>query len=243
MDMEALSTLVGRPENRSLGQQVADDAITLVRDNGKVLPLKPSGTATPSLPYQREEVHNQVVAVVFTDDVRTEAGRTLERQIRTRVADANVVYVDSSIAAAKSDEVLTAVDQAKAVVVAVYLIPTAGKTVRGSNGLTNSVALSDGNGVLLQKILDHAAQKTIVLAMGNPYLAQDFPAIQNYLCTFSNASVSEVSAAKALFGEIAIRGRLPVTIPNIARRGAGIDLPAQVARGGTQHASSQDSGR
>ena len=242
VDMEALSTLVGRPENRILGQQIADDAITLVRDNAKVLPLKPSGTATPSLPYQREEVHNRVVTVMFTDDVRMEAGRTLEHQIRARVADANVVYVDSSIAAAKTDEVLTAVDQAKAVVVAVYLIPTAGKTVRVSNGLTNSVALADENGVLLQKILDHAAQKTIVLAMGNPYLAQDFPAIQNYLCTFSNAAVSEVSAAKALFGEIAIRGRLPVTIPNVARRGAGIELPAQIAQGGGQHAYSQSAG-
>ena len=42
--------------------------------------------------------------------------------------------------------------------------------------------------------------------MGNPYVAQDFLTIQNYLCTFSNASVSETSAVKALFGEIAIHG-------------------------------------
>jgi beta-N-acetylhexosaminidase len=31
-----------------------------------------------------------------------------------------------------------------------------------------------------------------------------------------------MSAAKALFGEIEIHGHLPVTIPNIAPRGAGI---------------------
>ena len=81
-----------------------------------------------------------------------------------------------------------------------------------------------------------------MLAMGNPYLAQDFPEVQNYLCTFSNAAVSEVSAVKALFGETAIRGRLPVTIPNIAQRGAGIERPAEVAEGGA-HAHSQDSGQ
>jgi len=96
--------------------------------------------------------------------------------------------------------------------------------------------LSDTSGVLLQKVLDHAAAKTVVLAMGNPYLAQDFPAVQNYLCAFSNATVSEVSAVKALFGEIAIRGHLPVTIPNIAQRGAGIERPAQTASGGFRHA-------
>ncbi|MGH9546363.1 MAG: hypothetical protein ACRD23_14240, partial [Terriglobales bacterium] len=88
---------------------------------------------------------------------------------------------------------------------------------------------------LLQAILDRAAAKTAVLAMGNPYLAQDFPTIQNYLCTFSNAGVSEISAVKALFGEIAIRGHLPVSIPNIAQRGAGIERPAQIAEEGSQH--------
>jgi beta-N-acetylhexosaminidase len=67
--------------------------------------------------------------------------------------------------------------------------------------------------------------------MGNPYLAQEFPAVENYICTFSNASVSEVSAAKAIFGEIPIRGRLPVTIPNVAQRGAGLDRPPLAANG------------
>ena len=125
-----------------------------------------------------------------------------------------------------TDDVLKAVDHARAVIAAVYEVPVAGKVMKGANGGTNSVGLSEASGALLQKILDHAAERTAVLAMGNPYLGQDFPAVQNYLCTFSNAGVSEISAAKALFGEIAIRGHLPVSIPNIAQRGAGIERPA-----------------
>ncbi len=90
----------------------------------------------------------------------------------------------------------------------------------------SSVTSTEPTGALLQQILDHAASKTMVVALGNPYLAKDFPNIQNYLCTFSTASVSEVSAVKALFGEIPIQGHLPVTIPNVAQRGQGIrDLP------------------
>jgi beta-N-acetylhexosaminidase len=244
VNVEALSTLIGKPENLALGQQVADDAITLVRDNGKLLPLKHSGTVQSGLPYQRvDEVSNRVVTVVFSEDVRTEAGRTLERQIHARVPDANVIYVDPRIAAALSDDVLRAVDDAQAVIAAVYVVPTAGRAIKTDGGLKNSVSLADASGSLVQKILDHAAEKTVVLAMGNPYLAQDFPAIQNYVCAFSNAAVSEVSAVKALFGEIAIRGRLPVTIPNIAQRGAGIERPPQVAHGGSQHAYSQPATR
>ncbi len=244
VNIEAVSTLVGKPANVALGQQIADDSVALVRDNGKLLPLKSSGTSKPALPYQAvEEVRDTTVAVVFSDDMRTEAGRKLERQIRDRVPDADVIYVDPRIAAAMSDDVLKAVDHARAVIAAVYEVPVPGKVMKGTNGATNSVGLSDASGALLQKILDHAAERTVMLAMGNPYLAQDFPAVQNYLCTFSNAGVSEISAAKALFGEIAIRGHLPVSIPNIAQRGAGIERPAEVVQGGPRHADSKAIGQ
>lgn len=244
VNLEALEETVDKPENLALGQQISDDAVTLVRDNGKLLPFNSSGTTSAALPYQSvEEIRNNTVAVIFSEDVRLDVGRTLERQLRSRVPDAEVMYVDSRIAGAMSDEVLKAVDQAQTVIAAVYVVPTAGRAVPGPNGLVNTVSIADANAVLLQKILDRAATKTVLLAMGNPYLAQDFPAVQNYLCTFSNATVSEVSAVKALFGEIAIHGRLPVTIPNIAQRGAGIDRPVRAAQGGSHHADSQSAGQ
>ena len=232
VDINLLSSLVGKPENLALGQQIADDAITLVRDNGKLLPLTRQGTIQSGLPYTTvEDTRNSVVVVILSEDVRTDAGRTLERQIRERVHDAHIIYADPRIADAMSVEVLQAVDQAKAVVAAVYVVPTAGRAVKAQNGLTNSVALSDASGKLLQQILDHAPERTAVLAMGNPYLAQDFPAVQNYICAFSNAGISEISVVKALFGEIPFHGRLPVSIPDIAARGAGKDQPDHMASG------------
>jgi beta-N-acetylhexosaminidase len=232
VDLNAISTSVGKPASLAFGQQVADAAVTLVRDNGKVLPLKSSlksqGTAKAGLPYTtQEETHNQTVAVLFSDDVRTDSGRAFGREFRARVPDAHVIYVDPRIAAGMSDEVLKAVDEAKNVIAAVYVVPTAGK-------VGNTVAMPDATGALLQQLLDHAAQRTAVIAMGNPYLAADFPKIENYMCTFSNATVSEVAAVKALFGEITIRGHLPVSIPNVAQRGAGIERP--IANGGSEHA-------
>src|SRR6202049_1059998 len=230
VDLDAVATAVGKPENIAFGQQVAESAITLVRDGGKVLPLKSKGTAKTGLPYMTtEETHNQVVAVLFSDDVRTDSGRAFGREFRARIPDAHVIYVDPRIAAGMSDEVLKAVDEAQTVVAAVYAIPTAGK-------VGNSMVMTDATGTLLQQLLDHAAEKTAVVAMGNPYLASDFPKIENYMCTFSNATVSEVGAIKALFGEIPVHGHLPVTIPNVAQRGAGLERPARVAEGGFPHA-------
>jgi len=236
VDISALDTAVGRPENIAAGQKMADDSITLVRQNESFLPLagpqpnassKKPGTAVAVLPYQTvEEVRNHLLVVVFTDDVRLDAGRVLERQIKMRVPDANVIYTDPQLSGVLADNILHAAAEADKVVVAVYASPTAGKMIaKADGGVQNSVSLPEEGANLLRQILKTGAAKTMVMAMGNPYLAKDFPEVQNYLCTFSNAQVSESSAVKALFGEIEIHGHLPVTIPGIAARGDGIVLP------------------
>ena len=153
-DLDQLTTLVGKPENIVKGQEAADDAVTLVRDNGKLLPLKRVGTPVGGLPYTRvEEVHNHLVVTILAEDVRTETGRTLERQIKARVPDAHVFYLDPRIAGAMSNDVLTAVDGAETVIAAAYVIPTAGRANTVNGVLQNTVSLTDANGALLQQIL------------------------------------------------------------------------------------------
>ena len=236
VDLNLLANEVGKPENLAAGQRIAEGAITLVRDNGNVLPLSPtvSGTSAPALPYQSlTEARNRFVAVIISDDLRGESGRTLERQILSRVPDARIFYVDPRSAQGMKGPIAEAVGAAEHVVAALYVIPTAGKAIRSASGLKNTVALDDATGSLLNTILERAASRTVVLAMGNPYVIGDFPTIQNYVCAFSNATVSETAAVKALFGEIPINGHLPVTIPGIAARGEGLERPVRRALGGS----------
>ena len=237
VDLSALDSTVGQPEHIATGQKMADDAITLVRQNGAVLPLKEAGTIAGGLPYQAiTEVRNHLLVIVFTDDVRLDAGRMLERQIKARVPDANVIYTDPRLAGMMSASILGAAQEADKIVVAVYSAPTAGKMVRVNGGAQNSVSLADDSANLLQQLLKMGAAKTIVLAMGNPYVAKDFPEVQNYACAFSTAPVSEISAVKALFHEIEFHGHLPVTIPGVASRGTGIVAPIK-GPGGSSNAN------
>ena len=234
VDPEAVGQLVADPRNVAEGQRISDAAVTLVRDNGKVLPLAYNrpGTIPGASPYtQIEKTTDDTVVVVFTDDLRSELGHPFAADIRLRVRDAHIMYVDSDVAKAVTDPVLAAVRQAKKVIVPVYSFPVAGRVIQGPNGPMNSVALPEASATLLHQILGAAGEKTAVLAMGNPYVASDFPEVQTYLCTFSFAPVSELSAVKALFGEIPIGGHLPVNIPEIAERGQGISRP-QILRGG-----------
>jgi beta-N-acetylhexosaminidase len=233
VDPEAVGGLVAQPQNVAKGQQIADAAVTLVRDNGTVLPLeyRRAGTIGGASPYTEvAKTTDRTVVVIFTDDLRSDMGWALARNIKIRVNDANIMFVESATAKAMTDQVMTAVQQAEKVVVPVYSFPVAGRVIQGPNGPTNSVALPEASANLLHQILAAAGQKTAVLAMGNPYVASDFPEVQTYLCTFSFAPVSESSAVKALFGEIPIGGHLPVNIPEIAQRGDGISRP-QILKG------------
>jgi beta-N-acetylhexosaminidase len=232
VDINKLSSVISSPENLAIAQQIADSAVTLVRDNGHMLPLR-SQRASASAPaygvVQKEG--SKLLCIIFTDDVRSDNGRQLQRELRARVPDARIIFVDPRIAAGSSPEIQSALNSAENVLAAIYLIPVPGRAVRteGATGV-NTISVPDATAALLQSILQAKREKTVVVSFGSPYFLSDFPQIENYVCAYSNALTSEVGAIKALFGEIPFRGRLPVTIPGIAQRGAGTDQLGQTVR-------------
>jgi beta-N-acetylhexosaminidase len=237
VDINAVSQVIAKPESLLAAQKVADSSVTLVRNNKQVLPLQRvrPGTVPASAAYHPAgDPGRWDVLLIFSDDSRTESGRALEQQVRRRIPNVRVIYIDTRSAAGLTAPVLDAVKKADKVIVAVYEVPVAGKMVAETPGDGNTVAVQSAPAQLLRQVLQVAAEKTVVAALGSPYIIAQFPEIQTYLCTYSNMKVSEVSAVKALFGEIAISGRLPVTIPNITERGAGLDSPAQRLNGGSQ---------
>ena len=237
VDINAVNQVVAKPESLLTAQKVADSAVTLVRDNKQVLPLQRSrpGTNQPPAAYHpAEDARDRVLVLIFTDDSRSDMGRLLDEQVRRRIPDARVIYVDIRTAVGMTESVMSAVEKAQKVIVAIYEVPVAAKIVAGTPGDGNSVAVPSSSAELLHEVLQAAAGKTAVVAMGSPYVVSQFPEIQTYLCTFSNMHVSEISAVRAMFGEIPMTGHMPVTIPNIALRGAGLNSPAQRLSGGSE---------
>ena len=217
VDVDAIPRVVGNPRNVAIGQRISDDSITLVRDKDKLLPL--TARAIPvSLHPGTTPIPRSLLVVILCDNVRAADGRILEREVRARRTDAKVIFVDPRVEPGRSAQVLRAVDRTADVIVAAYIVPSAARSMRVGRKSSHPASLPDSTSALLEQILRRADERTLVLAMGSPYLADDFPTIQNYICTFSNASVSEISAAKALFGEIPLRGHLPVNLSDSTLR-------------------------
>ena len=56
-------------------------------------------------------------------------------------------------------------------------------------------------------------KNVIAISFGSPYLLREIPSVQNYVCAYGIQPPLQVAVAQALFGEILMTGRLPVTIP------------------------------
>jgi beta-N-acetylhexosaminidase len=219
---------VARPENVAIAQSVADRAVTLVVDGGKLIPLQAQAPATPAQPARPA---SHIVAVIFSDRPRgSDGGRAFANELRKRAPGATVFLVDPSNSDYIFANVLAAVRDAGSVIAVAESVPNARRTTEGRAG--GSVSLDTGPMQLLTEMVKSAGAKTVVVAFGNPYTGGSISGIQTYVCTYSNTVVSASSLARALFGEIPIHGRLPVSIPNFASRGTGLDRDAIAAQTG-----------
>ena len=135
-------------------------------------------------------------------------GQRMASEFRTRARDAKVTFVDPSLPLAAMNDAVGDPGTCSAVSIAVFL--TGG-------------AMGGDLPAFVQNLID-GPSPTVLIGMGSPYVYANFPKATAFLTTFSPTPPSEVAAVKALFGEIAIGGKMPVTISGLAQPGDGIQM-------------------
>ncbi len=63
-----------------------------------------------------------------------------------------------------------------------------------------------------RRLAEKHAKKTIAISFGSPYLLREIPEVSTYICAYGIQPVLQRAAMRALRGEIAMTGKLPVTI-------------------------------
>jgi beta-N-acetylhexosaminidase len=230
VDVNKVRDLVGRPDDIAFAQQVADAAVTLVKDDSKALQLvaatkKPMGTSQQSSPYDPTGPMPppELFALIAVDDMRSDWGRMFERELRARVPNARIQYVDARTAGLMMEPITQAALDAKAVIVAGFAVPVSGKRVRTAEGVGGATSMQADISEVIGRVMKVAPERTAFVSLGNPYLGAQY-APKTYICTYSNAASAETAAVKALFGELPMRGKLPVSIPGMAQRGTGVEF-------------------
>lgn len=194
------------PEARKIVTEIARRAITLVREGDAVLPLRRDTRVMMLTITDLVETANPLS--VFDEAVR---GRLSTRPFvatldpRSRIEDAQPLLE----AAGKADIVLI------------------GFNIRVRSG-AGTIAVPEAARWLIARL--PAQVKTVGIAFGNPYVLRDVPTIQTYLCAYGFQPVLQTAAARAIFGEAPITGRLPITLPGLHAIGTGIQKAVREVR-------------
>jgi beta-N-acetylhexosaminidase len=225
VDVAEVRRLFANKDTYEFAQEVSDRSVTLVRSNARVLPLIPSkSVAGAGLKPTGPPLASKLVVVSFTDSRYSRLGPEFDRQIMLRRPDARIFhYYNDNIGSDDSTEMTAQVKAADQVVIAAFVTHVPRKSEDGR--IMNTVGLSGANAEFLARIVATNTPNTVVIALGSPYLIANYPKIENYICTYSLASTAEITAVKALFGEIQNTATLPVTLPGVAKRGFSIPWP------------------
>ena len=201
VNLDTIADQVGSPESEERAQQVADRAVTFVKDDKDSLPLRhPESTCLFALPENR----------------RGQQGQKLIEEVKKRAPNITAYWLDPTMSKEDLEQIAVKNGNCSQIVVAAYV------TVSAYRG---NVALA-GNYVDFVNALIAGKAPVTLISLGNPYLVRSFPNVAAYLTTYSPTTTSEEATARALFGEISIGGRLPVSIPGIAKYGDGLQFPA-----------------
>jgi len=229
VDLEQVSKLVGKPQDMEFAQHISDEATTLVRNSGQLLPLRqsdasPRSTGTTGTDSQSK---HRLVAILLGEALTSTDGHEFQKALKSRRPDADVLYFQNRAGNAAGLDALRAAKEADELVIVVYVIHTGVRQFMVNGKLKTAFGPMGPSGRLLDDLLEVVPERTTVIALGSPYLIESFPQIQTYICTYAMATSSEISAVKALFGEIQNHAKLPVTLPGIAPRGFSLPWPTQ----------------
>jgi beta-N-acetylhexosaminidase len=202
VDIDRISERFGRPEFAARAQEIADRGVTLLRDTEHLLPLD----STRPL---------RLLLVALSGDRDSCPAETLALELQPRVDQLTILRADAQFSTVGMLQLPP--PESYDVAIAALFVRVADRK--------GHVGFPEDQRAFVNRLLA-AGKSTVVAAFGSPYLIERFPNAKTWLAIFSTSAVSQRAAARALFGQTAIGGKIPVTVAGTVERGAGLNVPA-----------------
>jgi beta-glucosidase-like glycosyl hydrolase/CubicO group peptidase (beta-lactamase class C family) len=220
-DIDRIGSMVASDAHAALAKDIARKSITLVRNVGGIIPLRPAG---------KQKIG--ILVIGDSEDGRTDVHRPGSQltnepygafflsQFRKRAGAVQNLRISPAFHTSHIDSVIRELKQFDLLLVALYA------KVRSASG---KAELPENLALAAKKLTD-TDNRMVVVSFGNPYILSAFPNAEGALCAYSDAEVMVEASVEALFGEIGMSGKLPVTIPGYAVFGDGVALAQSVIR-------------
>jgi beta-N-acetylhexosaminidase len=208
--LEEIDRIVGSRDVPDLAREIAEHAITLVRDEDKLLPLS----------NLKPETRIFNLAITNGDDrlmIANQSANPFAVTITRSGHKIETVVLDDRSSDVDVQKVLERARTADVVIASLY--------ARVRSGEVRSVGLPDAGARALSALI--ADNKPIIaISFGNPYLLTSFSGLRTYLVAYGDMPSLQQAAARAVLGETDVTGKLPISLPGLYARGTGL----QVAR-------------
>jgi beta-N-acetylhexosaminidase len=186
--------VVGCEEHQELARRVLREAVTLVKNDGAVIPLQ----VTP-------EQHVGVVYLENTIASLAEDDRYAVNPLAQAVSQVHPNTVLVEVANPPSEQDIVRTVQMMAQVEAIII------------GTMN--AHLSPQQLLLVNVLKELQRPLVVVSMRTPYELASFRYIRAHVATYEFSPTAAQVAAEGIFGKRELQGHLPVTIPGVVERG------------------------
>lgn len=215
IDLDEVPARVGGRANLALAEEAAARSITLVKDDLNQVPLTvPADTPLLYLSILDYPSGWQIAA----------PSRKFIPELKKRWPQVTSIELSDHTALPELDMVRAVAPRYGAIVASVF--------VRAASG-SGRLDLSAGLVALLRDLARMAARSGtpfITTFFGNPYTASFAPELPAVLLTYDFYDLPELAAVRAIAGEAAIGGRLPISLPGMFPAGHGMDRPRLGAR-------------
>ncbi len=199
--VDQIDKLVSGAETTILTDEIATKAITLVRNDAGSLPIDRNAKIAVlgiSNGFDGPPTMGSFVNTLRSNGVRFAPAYLQENSTPEQVAAVRKVLSEADI-----------------VIVGLY--------GRVRSGLKSSAGIPDNGAAILRELLA-ANKKVIGVSFGNPYLLGAFPELRTYIVAYGDMPSLQRAAARSLLGQQDITGKLPITLPGLHPRGAGIQV-------------------
>ncbi|MBS1491918.1 MAG: glycoside hydrolase family 3 C-terminal domain-containing protein [Bacteroidetes bacterium] len=205
VDVSKVSQVVNNSDAQNLSQQIADESITLVKNDNKTLPFSIKAMIEKVMVVSMNNGNDKANSDFFMSEFIPKS-KNYFGSVTAYDLMGDFSYGDSIINYAVSNNFET-------IIIPVYAKV---KIMTGTVGLPQS-QLDLINGLVAK------GKKVIVISFGNPYLIQGFTGINSYVCAYGDSESSIRAGIKAILGEINFKGKLPVTITDKYKFGTGLN--------------------
>jgi beta-N-acetylhexosaminidase len=195
-----IDKVVSSNATRLLTDEIAKNAITLVKNDENILPLA-AGKKAVVLCITNGEDRN-FVGNLFVGSLRS-AGLKVERIVLEERS--NDLEITNAIAKIKQADVVIA-----------------GLYGRVRSGAKNSIGLPDAGIKVLNETFS-MNKPTIGIAFGNPYFLRNLPQFNSYVVSYGDMGSLQRAAASSMMGNTDFYGKLPISIGTFPR-GTGLSL-------------------